>query len=489
MKNKCLRWIALSLAIGIFGVAVPEVLHAEGIEDNTIATQETNETTKDLYSSQYGAWIQINGRYCFQMDDGTYAQNGIYTINGIDYAFDQNGWMVTGWYLQTWDDGTTDWYYFNSDGSMYYGWLQSGESRYYFDEEDGYMYADTFEYIGDGAYQFRADGTMVIGWYLETWDDGTTDWYYHDADGKMHYGWLQDGNTWYYMHPDEGWMITNTELFIDDNYYRFNTDGTMFTGWYQDGDEKCYYAGNGLLIEQWLELDGSWYFFDGNGHMYFGATYRIGDDMYHFDKDGKMVTGWYSHVWTDGDTDWYYFDSDGKQHFGWLQLDSSWYYFDLEEGLMASDCEFEIDGNQYKFNPNGTMVTGWIQEQNDWYYFAENGAMQKGWIQLDNTWYYMDEDDGYMYYDCWHTLNGSTYRFNANGAMQVGWYQHFWNGNEDFDWYYYDANGVEHHGWLTLGSKKYYMHPTTGEMYYSRTAMIDGVYYTFNADGTVNQAI
>lgn len=32
------------------------------------------------------------------MGEGTYAQNGIYTISGIDYAFDQNGWMVTGWY-------------------------------------------------------------------------------------------------------------------------------------------------------------------------------------------------------------------------------------------------------------------------------------------------------------------------------------------------------------------------------------------------------
>ncbi len=31
MKNKWLRWIALSLAIGIFEVAVPKVLHAEEI--------------------------------------------------------------------------------------------------------------------------------------------------------------------------------------------------------------------------------------------------------------------------------------------------------------------------------------------------------------------------------------------------------------------------------------------------------------------------
>lgn len=102
-------------------------------------------------------------------------------------------------------------------------------------------------------------------------------------------------------------------------------------------------------------------------------------------------------------------------------------------GYMIRDTALDINNKTYKFNEDGRMVTGWLQNQDDWYYFSENGT------------------------------------------MQVGWYKHYWNDNEDFDWYYYDANGEEHHGWLTLGSKKYYMHPTTGEMYHSITATIDGV--------------
>ena len=355
MKRTWKKWIALSLAIGIFCIGTPAIIHAEEAEDNTPISLKTNETTIDLYSSQYGTWMQSNGRYWFRNEDGTFARDGIYTISGVDYAFDQNGWMVTGWYLQTWDDGTTDWYYFNNNGSMYYGWLQSGGSWYYFDEEDGYMYADTFDWISDGGYQFRANGTMVTGWYLETWNDGTSDWYFHDTNGKMHFGWILSGNTWYYMHPDEGWMITDTELYIDNNYYRFNADGTMCTGWYKEGDEWCYYSGNGLLREQWLQLGGLWYFFDYNGHMYYGATYTIGDDAYRFNDDGTMVTGWAKHVWPDGNTDWYYYDANGKEHHGWLSLGSKWYYMHPSTGEMYYSRTAMIDGVSYTFNADGTL--------------------------------------------------------------------------------------------------------------------------------------
>lgn len=90
---------------------------------------------------------------------------------------------------------------------------------------------------------------------------------------------------------NEGTYAQNGIYTISGIDYAFDQNGWMVTGWYQDDNENCYYAGNGLLIEQQLELDGLWYFFDNNGHMYFGATYRIGDDMYQFDNDGKMVTG------------------------------------------------------------------------------------------------------------------------------------------------------------------------------------------------------
>ena len=463
--------IALSLAIGIFGIFTPYVLHAEEIEYNTTAIENQN-----------GFWQKTNNRYWYSYGDGSCATNGIYTIDGAQYAFDASGWMITGWYK----DSTSNWYYFDNNGQMHHGWLFLESNQYYMDLNDGHMYTDTYEWIDKYLYIFNSDGSLYTGWYKEIYDDNTYDWLYFDADGKMHCGWLQLGNAWYYMHPYEGWMYYDTPLEIDGDQYLFNIDGTLFTGWYKfvwtDNDISWFYFdANGKQHFGWLQSGPNWYYLDSeNGDLYMDKTIEIDGSIYKFNADGSMYTGWYQE-----NDQRAYFDSSGKLHFGWLQLGKNWYYMDETNGYMIRDTAFDINNKTYKFNEDGTMVTGWLQNKDDWYYFSENGAMQKGWIQLDNTWYYMDEDDGYLYYDCWYTLNGSTYRFNANGDMQVGWYKHYWNDNEDFDWYYYGANGEEHHGWLTLGSKKYYMDPSTGEMYHSRTATIDGLSYTFNEDGTL----
>lgn len=69
--------IALRLAIEILEFAAPEMLHTEVFENNSIATQKTNKATKNLYSSQYGFWIQIYSRYCIKKNDDAYAHNSL----------------------------------------------------------------------------------------------------------------------------------------------------------------------------------------------------------------------------------------------------------------------------------------------------------------------------------------------------------------------------------------------------------------------------
>ena len=84
MKRTWKKWIALSLAIGIFCIGTPAIIHAEEAEDNTPISLKTNETTIDLYSSQYGTWMQSNGRYWFRNEDGTFARDGIYIMVGFN---------------------------------------------------------------------------------------------------------------------------------------------------------------------------------------------------------------------------------------------------------------------------------------------------------------------------------------------------------------------------------------------------------------------
>ena len=407
MKRTWKKWIALSLAIGIFGVVSPEVMYAEETDNNTMTTT--------VYANQNGTWTKTNGRYWYRYSDGSCAKDGIYTIDGAQYAFDTSGWMVTGWYK----DSTSTWYYFDSSGKMVHGWLQLGSKRYYMDLNDGHMYVDTWDWIDKHLYIFTTDGSVHTGWYKDVYDDNTYDWLYFDADGKMHCGWLQLGNKWYYMHPDEGWMYADTTLEIDGNNYKFNADGTMYKGWYQNEDD-WYYYGNKGVHRGWLHLGNAWYYMsDLYGFMYNDTWERIDGDMYRFDQNGTMHVGWLKYYWEDSDeTKYYYYDEDGKEHVGWLQFGKAWYYMDLTYGEMVTDKNMDIDGKTYRFKTDGTMFTGWHQNKDDWYYFSKSGAMQKGWLQLGNTWYYMDPKNGSMYHSRTAIIDGKSYTFNADGTLK-----------------------------------------------------------------------
>ena len=74
---------------------------------------------------------------------------------------------------------------------------------------------------------------------------------------------------------------------------------------------------------------------------------------------------------------------------------------------------------------------------------------------------------------------------NADGVMQTDWIQ------VDGHWYYMNADGIMQTGWIQLKGIWYYLKPSgftswsgpEGSMLYSTTVTIDGVSYTFNADG------
>ena len=81
------------------------------------------------------------------------------------------------------------------------------------------------------------------------------------------------------------------------------------------------------------------------------------------------------------------------------------------------------------------MQTGWVKNiAEQWQYLSKDGVRQSGWVQDGGRWYYMDE----------------------NGMMQTGWVK------VALDWYYMDVDGG---------------------MIAGVTREIDGVVYTFAADG------
>ena len=67
-----------------------------------------------------------------------------------------------------------------------------------------------------------------------------------------------------------------------------------------------------------------WYYYDKNGKLVTGWFKDGGEEWYYADEDGKLVRGWFN----DGGDDWYYSDNDGKLHSDWVKVNDDWYYFD-----------------------------------------------------------------------------------------------------------------------------------------------------------------
>ena len=165
-----------------------------------------------------GTWHNDGGRWRFGAD-GKYL-TGWFSVGGVWYWGDSEGYTVTGWQVINWR-----WYYFDASTAMQTGWRQI----------DGAWY-----YLG-------SSGAMVFGWAK---DGGA--WYHLGASGRMGTGWILDGWSWYYLDP---------------------ASGAMRTGWVEDGGTWFHLGSSGSMTTGWLSEGGSWYYLDpGSGAMATGTV-------------------------------------------------------------------------------------------------------------------------------------------------------------------------------------------------------------------------
>ena len=165
-----------------------------------------------------GTWHNDGGRWRFGAD-GKYL-TGWFSVGGVWYWGDSEGYTVTGWQVINWR-----WYYFDASTAMQTGWRQI----------DGAWY-----YLG-------SSGAMVFGWAK---DGGA--WFHMGASGRMDTGWILDGWSWYYLDP---------------------ASGAMRTGWVEDGGTWFHLGSSGSMTTGWLSEGGSWYYLDpGSGAMATGTV-------------------------------------------------------------------------------------------------------------------------------------------------------------------------------------------------------------------------
>lgn len=101
-------------------------------------------------------WGQDEKGYWYQNPTGSYARGGFSTIDGVMYAFDGEGYMVTGWQSQ---EG--QWYYFEPEsGAQAIGWKQIDGEWYFFDSAKSGVMHKGWRTEGDKTYYFRSNGMM-----------------------------------------------------------------------------------------------------------------------------------------------------------------------------------------------------------------------------------------------------------------------------------------------------------------------------------------
>ncbi len=256
-------------------------------------------------------------------------------------------------------------------------------------------------------------------------------------------GWQEEDGVWIW-YDNNGEYVTETWKKSGAQYFYLDKNGEMATDrLIENGDGKYYVDENGVrVIEQWVMLpnnddidfwqDYSWYYFGSNGRAYTGKR-TIEDQLYFFDEEGRMLTGWYEDE-SGSRSDFYYLGSgdQGWVHTGWQLLTPSedmeppkeegyneeeWFYF-APSGKAARDTDRRyINGAYYTFDVNGVMINKWMSAtpseaapSDDDMYFQETGERGEGWIYVPDA----GEDESSEKY--WFYLNSKGKPFNRGGA-------------------------------------------------------------------------
>ncbi len=143
----------------------------------------------------YAGWEQDEKGYYYQNESGSYARDQILNIDGVNYGFNGEAYMMTGW-----QQIGGNWYYFAPEsGAQLTGWQQIDGTWYYLNPGDGAMKTSWFKQ-GANLYYLDQNGAMKTG-YFDV--DGLA---YHANDSGVIYRntSTEDGNGNIFVYDDLG---------------------------------------------------------------------------------------------------------------------------------------------------------------------------------------------------------------------------------------------------------------------------------------------
>lgn len=286
----------------------------------------------------------------------------------------------------------------------------AGEIHAYYFYDSGCLYEQILSpiYIYNVNYHNGYIATDEFGHLIKGWDENHQ--FYYGENYFRYENQMLDENGILYYFGNEGKLYTNTTLVIDGTVYVADENGHLTPN---DMSEKS----------EWVKTNDCWYLYI-NGELIKNQLYKLGENTYYFDEDGKMMTGaFYCPA-----IDYLFADQNGVIQYtnSWYLLDGNWYYVN-EKGYAVNNTFYTINNQTYYFDYYGRMKTGIFelfhesngQWKQDLYFADSSGVIPRysGWHEINNTWYYSFED-GTLARDCF--ILNDNYYINHFGQMEIG---------------------------------------------------------------------
>ena len=348
---------------------------------------------------------------------------------------------ATGWAEE---DGT--WVYYDRNGDKVTDkWAKSGNNWYYLDG-NGEMAVDQLIEDGDNYYYVDINGVMAANQWvaIDNEDAGEDDepehyWYYFQANGKA------------YTNGDNSKVSLKT---INGKKYAFDDEGKMLYGWVEEGNAErldnsdndaviknnpTYYFGgedDGAMTTGWLEIDVTYDEATNDDYKYTAAAFNDDEDQtrwFYFKSNGKMVKAENADRTKDKTINGkkYAFDEHGAMVAEWSLNESK-----LTGGSLASYSSASSRAT------TSNVINGKAKADTDakytqaWRYYnsVEDGSrVSKGWFKVvsaeylnagkydddEDAWYYAD-GNGKLYAGEFKTIKGKKYAFYNDGRMISG---------------------------------------------------------------------
>ena len=340
------------------------------------------------------------------------------------FAASKGTWMMV--------DG--EWYCYDSNGDVYENTFCSSNGKEYYVGDDGQLVRSSWvEYDGDYYFVNSSGQKITNDWRLTSPyddEDAEEEWFYFQSTGKR---------------------AENKKILYKGSTYFFDADGEMLTGWVTydgsgtasvdeandfDEDKTFYCDETGARVQtNWVystkpgvedddaDADEYWYWMKSSGKAQTGKATNIKGQVYLFDENGQLQTGWVAK------------NSDGN----YMEIGDEDSTYKISQFADVYYCPYEEDGDYDGHAKKNQWIKTWRpsdydeeDEDNDkwWYWLQKDGKLYIPSYSDATVYRYKLTDaalevknSGYSFDIAKKKVNSKDYFFNMNGEMATDFIQ------------------------------------------------------------------